>query len=400
MPLDVQLERDLDPATAASLAFAVQKLQEVNRIVASALGPAGADPPALRERRQLLARRAESTLAVDPAVRARVGAVTPADHRRRSPFPLRDRAQRERLRLPLLPTTTIGSFPQTAEVRRNRAAFKEGRLPEADYVAFLRAETAACVRFQDEIGLDVLVHGEFERNDMVEHFGEQLAGYAVTGNGWVQSYGSRCVKPPIIVGDVSRTQALTVSWARYAQSLTSRPVKGMLTGPVTMLQWSFVRNDLPRDQVCRQIALALRDEIRELEAAGIAIIQVDEPALREGLPLRQRDHAAYLRWTVDCFRLATGGVRDETQIHTHMCYSEFHGIIAEIAELDADVISIETARSRHAELLDAFETASRRDGIWSPGSPRYPHSRRSPTPRRWRNSSRAPAAPCGLNSCG
>ncbi len=362
VPLDARLERSLEPATAASLSFAVQKLQEVNRIVAATLGEVAAEAPALRERRQLHARRAASALAVDPVVRARVDAVGTADLQRRSPFPLRDHAQRARLRLPPLPTTTIGSFPQTAEVRRNRSAFKEGRLAEADYLGFLRAETIACVRFQEEIGLDVLVHGEFERNDMVEHFGEQLRGYVVTGNGWVQSYGSRCVKPPIIVGDVARTQALTVSWARFAQALTPRPVKGMLTGPVTILQWSFVRDDLPRSEVCAQIAVALRDEIHDLEAAGIAIIQVDEPALREGLPLRKRDQAAYLRWAVDCFRLATSGVRDETQIHTHRCYSEFHDIIAAIAELDADVISIETARSR-MELLDAFETASYPNGI-------------------------------------
>jgi 5-methyltetrahydropteroyltriglutamate--homocysteine methyltransferase len=362
VPLDAERERGLDPQVAATLAFAVQKLQELNRIAATANGPAGADSPALTARRKLLAQRAASPFARDAAVRARASAVAPGDAQRASPFAMRDRAQRDLLKLPLLPTTTIGSFPQTAEVRRQRAAFKEGRAAEADYLAFLRAETAACIRFQEDIGLDVLVHGEFERNDMVEYFGEQLAGFAFTGGGWVQSYGSRCVKPPLIVGDVSRPQAMTVSWACYAQGLTSRPVKGMLTGPLTMLQWSFVRDDLPRDQVCRQIALALRDEILDLERAGIAIIQVDEPALREGLPLRRADQAAYLKWAVDCFRLATGGVGDGTQIHTHMCYSEFHDIIGAIAALDADVISIETARSR-MELLAAFEAASYPNGI-------------------------------------
>jgi 5-methyltetrahydropteroyltriglutamate--homocysteine methyltransferase len=362
VPVDLTEETGLDPQLATWLAFAVQKLSEVNAIVHGALRGDTAIAAALATSRAVRAARAASPRAIAPAVRARVQAVTAEHLQRRSPFAQRDAAQRRRLELPDFPTTTIGSFPQTAEVRRQRSAYKAGRLDLSGYETFLREETARCVHFQEECGLDVLVHGEFERNDMVEYFGELLDGYAFTANGWVQSYGSRCVKPPIIVGDVSRPRPMTVEWARYAQSLTTKPMKGMLTGPVTILQWSFVRDDLPRDQVCRQIALALRDEISDLEAAGIAIIQVDEPALREGLPLRRREHAGYLRWAVDCFRLATSGVRDDTQIHTHMCYSEFNDIIAAIAELDADVISIETARSR-MELLSAFERFAYPNGI-------------------------------------
>jgi 5-methyltetrahydropteroyltriglutamate--homocysteine methyltransferase len=258
------------------------------------------------------------------------------------------------LKLPLFPTTTIGSFPQTSEVREARAQWRSGRLPEKDYEQFLREETKRCIEKQEAIGIDVLVHGEFERNDMVEYFGEQLDGFAFTSNGWVQSYGSRCVKPPVIYGDVSRPKPMTVEWTTYAQSLSRLPVKGMLTGPVTILQWSFVRNDQPRSETCKQIGLALRDEVLDLEAARIAIIQVDEPAVREGLPLRVEDRKEYLRWAVDSFRLATSGVKDDTQIHTHMCYSEFGDILDSIAEMDADVISIETSRSQ-MELLVDFE---------------------------------------------
>ncbi|WP_241544253.1 5-methyltetrahydropteroyltriglutamate--homocysteine S-methyltransferase, partial [Xanthomonas translucens] len=246
-----------------------------------------------------------------------------------------------------------GSFPQTAQVRQARAQHKAGKLGDAEYDAFLAAETERCVRAQEQIGLDVLVHGEFERNDMVEYFGEQLDGFAFTKHGWVQSYGSRCVKPPIIYGDVQRPAPMTLRWTQYAQSLTDKPMKGMLTGPVTVLQWSFVRDDQERAQTCRQIALALRDEVRDLEAAGIGVIQIDEPAIREGLPLRRADWQAYLDWAVQCFRIAAAGVRDATQIHTHMCYSEFNDIIEAVAAMDADVISIETSRSR-MELLDAF----------------------------------------------
>jgi 5-methyltetrahydropteroyltriglutamate--homocysteine methyltransferase len=294
---------------------------------------------------------------------------------RNSPFDVRRRLQTVKLGLPAFPTTTIGSFPQTADVRKSRAAFARGNMEPDVYDAFIREETSAAIRWQEEIGIDVLVHGEFERNDMVQYFGEKLAGYAFTKHGWVQSYGSRYVRPPIIYGDVSRPDAMTVKWSHYAQSLTDRPVKGMLTGPVTMMQWSFVRNDLPRRDVCAQIALALRDEVTDLEAAGIGLIQIDEPALREGLPLRKADWKTYLDWAVECFRLSASGVRDETQIHTHMCYSEFNDIIEAIGAMDADVISIETSRSK-MELLDAFvDYAYPNDigpGVYDIHSPRVP----------------------------
>ena len=289
----------------------------------------------------------------NPAVRQRLAGVNGNMLRRRHPFPQRRDAQRRRLALPLLPTTTIGSFPQTGEVRKARAALKKGEWSLERYDAFCRQEIERTVRFQEEIELDVLVHGEFERADMVEYFGEQFEGFAFTAHGWVQSYGTRCVKPPVIFGDVSRPRPMTVRWSQYAKSLTSRPMKGMLTGPVTILQWSFVRDDQPRRDTAFQIALGIRDEVADLEAAGIRIIQIDEPALREGLPLRRAAWADYLQWAVDAFRLASAGVRDETQIHTHMCYSEFNDIIESIAALDADVISIEASRS-DMELLDAF----------------------------------------------
>jgi 5-methyltetrahydropteroyltriglutamate--homocysteine methyltransferase len=295
--------------------------------------------------------------------------------RRASAFPERQARQRSRLRLPLFPTTTIGSFPQTEGVRAARAKWKKGELDRAAYEDFLENEIAACVRFQEEIGLDVLVHGEFERNDMVEYFGEQLDGFAFTENGWVQSYGSRYVKPPIIYGDVSRPRPMTTRWSAYAQSITSRPMKGMLTGPVTVLQWSFVRDDQPRRDTAWQIALALRDEVLDLEEAGIAAIQIDEPALREGLPLRRADWRSYLSWAVDAFRLTAGGVRDDTQIHTHMCYAEFNDIIDAITALDADVITIEASRSR-MELLEAFAAFRYPNeigpGVYDIHSPRVP----------------------------
>ncbi|TDG24326.1 5-methyltetrahydropteroyltriglutamate--homocysteine S-methyltransferase, partial [Paracraurococcus ruber] len=302
-------------------------------------------------------------------------AATPAMERRASPWPVRAAAQQARLGLPPLPVTAIGSWPQTAEVRSLRARLARGGIDQAGYDAEMERLTAEAVRWQEEIGVDVPVHGEFERNDMVKYFGEQLAGYAFTRHGWVQSYGSRCVAPPIIWADVSRPAPMTVRWSAYAQSLTAKPMKGMLTGPVTMLQWSFVRADIPRETVCRQIALAIRDEVADLEAAGIAIIQIDEPAIREGLPLRAADRADYLRWAVACFRLSAGAVRDDTQIHTHMCYSEFNDIIAEIAAMDADVISIETARS-DMELLQAFTAFDYPNaigpGVWDIHSPRVP----------------------------
>jgi 5-methyltetrahydropteroyltriglutamate--homocysteine methyltransferase len=272
---------------------------------------------------------------------------------RKSPYSQRRVVQQRELHLPLFPTTTIGSFPQTAEVRAERAGFKSGKISAADYNKFLKQETEKAIRFQEEIDIDVLVHGEFERNDMVEYFGEQLSGYAATANGWIQSYGSRCVKPPIIYGDVERLQPMTVEWSSFAQSLTKQPVKGMITGPVTILQWSLVRDDQPREVTCRQIALAIREEVIDLEKAGIKVIQIDEPAIREGLPLRHADWKAYLDWAVQAFRLASSGVCDETQIHTHMCYAEFNDIIEAVGAMDADVISVETSRSE-MELLDAF----------------------------------------------
>jgi 5-methyltetrahydropteroyltriglutamate--homocysteine methyltransferase len=308
-------------------------------------------------------------------VKARLESVRAQDYERKSVFSNRKSQQQARLKLPLLPTTTIGSFPQTAEVRSARARFKKGELSAAEYEAFLQAETRKCVEWQEGIGLEVLVHGEFERNDMVEYFGENLSGFAFSQNGWVQSYGSRCVKPPIIFGDVSRPKPMTVEWARYAQSLTSKPMKGMLTGPITILQWSFVRDDQPRSVTAKQIALALRDEVLDLEAAGLPAIQIDEPALREGLPLRRADWPEYLEWAVNAFRLTAAGVRDETQIHTHMCYCEFNDIIDSVAALDADVISIETSRSQ-MELLEAFVEfrypADVGPGIWDIHSPRIP----------------------------
>ncbi|MFT4254018.1 MAG: 5-methyltetrahydropteroyltriglutamate--homocysteine S-methyltransferase, partial [Caulobacter sp.] len=322
-----------------------------------------------------VAARRTSPLIHNAAVQARAGALTPADATRATPFSERIALQQARLSLPLLPTTTIGSFPQTAAVRQARAAHAKGQLPEVGYEAFLRAETARAVAWQQEIGLDVLVHGEFERNDMVQYFGERLTGFAFTKHAWVQSYGSRCVRPPILYGDVSRPAPMTVEWWAYAQGLTDRPMKGMLTGPVTILQWSFVRDDIPRSRTCRQIALAVRDEVVDLEAAGAKIIQIDEAALREGLPLRRGDWDAYLAWAVEAFRIAASGVRPETQVHTHMCYSEFNDIIAAIGAMDADVISIETARSK-MELLDAFEAyaypAQIGPGVYDIHAPRSP----------------------------
>ena len=351
VPVDLDPETGLDAELKSWLAFAVQKIGETMTLKRALSEGRQAVAEVLEANRQALASRRASTRVTNPAVRERLQAL-PADQRAH-PYPRRRQAQRARLHLPLLPTTTIGSFPQTAEIRRTRRAFKNGEIGEAEYVAFMREQIAFAVRKQERYGLDVLVHGEPERNDMVEYFGEQLDGFAFTEGGWVQSYGSRCVKPPIIYGDVARPRAMTVDWIGYAQSLTDKPMKGMLTGPVTMLQWSFVRDDQPRRDTCLQIALSLRDEVLDLERAGIGVIQIDEPALREGLPLRRRDWPAYLDWAVRCFRITAAGVRDETQIHTHMCYAEFNDIIEHIAALDADVITIETSRSK-MELLDAF----------------------------------------------
>jgi len=371
----LEIEPGLDPDVKSWLAFGVQKIEELV-VLAKALNAGAASvADALDASAQAAAERRTSPKIHDVAVAARLAAVTPQMTRRASSFGQRHAVQIPRLDLPPLPTTTIGSFPQTERVRKARADHDKGVLDDSAYDAFLREETKRTVRWQEEIGLDVLVHGEFERNDMVQYFGEQLAGFAFTKHGWVQSYGSRCVRPPILYGDVSRPKAMTVTWWRYAQSLTDRPMKGMLTGPVTILNWSFVRDDIPREQTCRQIALAIRDEVADLEAAGAKVIQIDEAALREGLPLRRGEWDGYLRWAVECFRLAASGVADHTQIHTHMCYSEFNDIIFAIAAMDADVISIETARSK-MELLDAFTKyaypAEIGPGVYDIHSPRVP----------------------------
>ena len=371
-PIDLDQEKDLDADVRSWLAFGVQKIEELvtlagalNHGWTSVAEPLAASAAAAQARRT-------SPKIHDEAVSARLAQVGEAMTNRASDFGDRRQVQIERLNLPAFPTTTIGSFPQTEEVRKARAAHGKGDLSDGAYEAFLREETARTVAWQEEIGLDVLVHGEFERHDMVQYFGEQLAGFTFTTHGWVQSYGSRCVRPPILYGDVSRPKPMTVEWWRYAQSLTEKPMKGMLTGPVTILNWSFVRDDVTRELACRQIALAIRDEVVDLEAAGAGIIQIDEAALREGLPLRRGDWETYLRWAVECFRLSASGVTDSTQIHTHMCYSEFNDIIG---DMDADVISIETARSK-MELLDAFADyaypAEIGPGVYDIHSPRVP----------------------------
>lgn len=374
-PIDLDLEDELDADVKSWLAFAVQKVGEL-KVLAGALTSGRESVRAeLAASAEAAAARASSPKVHNAAVAARVASVSPDMARRKNPFATRAGLQRRRFNLPAFPTTTIGSFPQTAEVRKARAAYGRGTLDAAAYEKFLRAETARAVRWQEEIGLDVLVHGEFERNDMVQYFGEQLSGFAFTEHGWVQSYGSRCVRPPILFGDVSRPEQMTVEWWRYAQSLTRKPMKAMLTGPVTILNWSFVRDDQPRSESCRQIALAIRDEVADLEKAGAAMIQIDEAALREGLPLRRAEWKAYLDWAVECFRLCSSGVADRTQIHTHMCYSEFNDIIAAIGAMDADVISIETSRSK-MELLDAFTTYRYPNeigpGVYDIHSPRVP----------------------------
>lgn len=376
VPVDAEGESGLDPELRGWLAFARQKLEEL-RLLADALDARPGTDARLAVARERHEARRRSTRVHLPDVAARTAGLRPATTRRPSPYPARRERQDAGLRLPPYPTTTIGSFPQTREVRQARALNRSGKLPDAEYDAFLAAEIERCVRLQEAIGIDVLVHGEFERNDMVEYFGERLDGFAFTRNGWVQSYGSRCVKPPIIYGDVRRPSPMTVRWSRHAQSLTTRPMKGMLTGPVTVLQWSFVRDDQPRAQTCRQIALALRDEVSDLEAAGIRVIQIDEPALREGLPLRKAEWRQYLDWAVECFRITAGVAADETQIHTHMCYSEFNDIIEAVAAMDADVVSIETSRSR-MELLDAFAKFRYPNqigpGVYDIHSPRVPDS--------------------------
>ncbi|AFL90075.1 methionine synthase (B12-independent) [Terriglobus roseus DSM 18391] len=368
VPHDLHSETELPSRLRGWLRFAEEKLDEVVAL-------ARFDTVAAARNALAIADRAAAETTVNPVVRAQLAALESKDFARAAVYAERTAVQRAELGLPLFPTTTIGSFPQTAEVRKHRAAHKHGHETTEQYEEFLRVSIEDCIRQQEAIGLDVLVHGEFERNDMVEYFAAFLDGFAFTEYGWVQSYGSRCVKPPVIFGDVARPNPMTVKWTEYARSLTSRPMKGMLTGPITILQWSFVRNDIPRQQTAWQIALALRDEVRDLEAAGIRIIQVDEPALREGLPLRRADWDGYLDWAVDAFKLATSSVGNETQIHTHMCYCEFDDILPSIAALDADVISMETARSQ-MELLEAFRAHGYPNeigpGVYDIHSPRVP----------------------------
>lgn len=378
-PCDLSLETDEEalPSSIKNwMAFAKQKLEEV--VVLGKLASAETRSnhiELLEENKKAVADRNSSTLIHNVEVKERVRNVAPADDRRKNPFSIRREAQAKNLQIPLLPTTTIGSFPQVQTIRSWRAKYKKGTLNLEEYNVLLGKEIQDAIRLQEEIGLDVLVHGEFERNDMVEYFGEKLAGFVFSKNGWVQSYGSRCVKPPIIYGDVHRPNPMTVNWSTYAQSLTDKPVKGMLTGPVTILQWSFVRDDQPRSETALQIALAIRDEVNDLENAGIKIIQIDEPAIREGLPLRKEDWDSYLQWAIRAFKISSSGVRDETQIHTHMCYSEFNDIIEHIANMDADVITIECSRSQ-MELLDAFAHFKYPNeigpGVYDIHSPRIP----------------------------
>ncbi|MDV3980138.1 5-methyltetrahydropteroyltriglutamate--homocysteine S-methyltransferase [Elizabethkingia anophelis] len=353
--LDLETKEESLPAEIKQwMAYAKQKIKEVALLRdLSSENPSAESLVAFGENKKAIENKRISTLIHDAKVQQQMDALDAVPVSRQSAFAQRKVQQQEILKLPLFPTTTIGSFPQTKEVRSWRAQFKKGEISAERYTDLLKEETKNTIQRQEKIGIDVLVHGEFERNDMVEYFGEQLKGFAFTENGWVQSYGSRCVKPPVIYGDVSRPEPLTVFWSQYAQSSTSKWVKGMLTGPVTILQWSFVRNDQSRKDTANQIALAIRDEVLDLEKAGIRIIQIDEPAIREGLPLRKKDAAAYLKWAVLAFRISASSVKDDTQIHTHMCYSEFNDIINHIADMDADVITIECSRSQ-MELLDAF----------------------------------------------
>ncbi|WDF79964.1 5-methyltetrahydropteroyltriglutamate--homocysteine S-methyltransferase [Mucilaginibacter sp. KACC 22773] len=370
-PFDLELETAIIPEIKNWMAFAKQKLNEINELAQII----GGNNELLQENLRALTSRSLSKLIHKQDIKQRVAAITDADAQRESGFITRQKIQQQRFKLPLYPTTTIGSFPQTDDIRSLRARLKKGELTEAQYDAEIEKATVDAIRWQEKIGLDVLVHGEFERNDMVEYFGERLDGFLFTKNGWVQSYGSRCVKPPVIYGDVSRPADMTVRWSSFAQQNTDRLMKGMLTGPVTILQWSFVRDDQPRSETTNQIALAIRDEVVALEAAGIKVIQIDEPAIREGLPLRKKDWQNYLNWAVKAFRISASGVRDETQIHTHMCYSEFNDIIGNIADMDADVITIETSRSQ-MELLAAFADFKYPNeigpGVYDIHSPRVP----------------------------
>lgn len=404
-PIDLNTETRLDEEVKSWFAFALQKCQEL-ALLSNALN--NNDPQSLEAWSAPIRARRGSSRVHNAAVGQRLAAITAKDSERRNDYATRAAAQRQRFRLPLWPTTTIGSFPQTSEIRSLRLDFKQGRLDSKNYRTGIAEHIKQAIVEQERLGLDVLVHGEAERNDMVEYFGENLDGFAFTQNGWVQSYGSRCVKPPIVIGDVSRPQPITVEWARYAQSLTDRPVKGMLTGPVTILCWSFPREDVSRETIAKQIALALRDEVEDLEKAGIGIIQIDEPALREGLPLRKSDWGAYLAWAVDAFRLNAAVAQDDTQIHTHMCYCEFNDIMDAIAALDADVITIETSRS-DMELLEFFEEFDYPNeigpGVYDIHSPNVPSvkwietllrkaAKRIPVERLWVNPD------CGLKTRG
>jgi 5-methyltetrahydropteroyltriglutamate--homocysteine methyltransferase len=378
-PCDLDLETDdhnLLLEIKNWMAFAKQKVKEVVALKELAeSSDTVKDQSVLTENKNAIESRKTSSLIHRSDVKEYMAGLTAAHAKRKSHFPHRKQKQHHALKLPMFPTTSIGSFPQTNEVRSWRAQLKKGDLSEAQYSDLLQKETEKAIRWQEEIGIDVLVHGEFERNDMVEYFGEQLEGFVFSKNGWVQSYGSRCVKPPIIYGDVFRPNPMTLKWTNFAQSLTEKPVKGMLTGPVTILQWSFVRDDQPRKDTCLQIALAIRQEVCDLEKAGIKIIQIDEPAIREGLPLRKADWSNYLDWAVNAFKISSSGVEDETQIHTHMCYAEFNDIIPSIADMDADVITIETSRSQ-MELLDAFVEFKYPNeigpGVYDIHSPRIP----------------------------
>ena len=378
-PYDLDLEEnnaDLTSEIKQWLAFSKQKLEEVNILKKLAINSGKTElNDAFESNKKANQNRKVSLLINNPKVKERVDNLTETDSQRISNFTIRQNKQREALKLPLLPTTTIGSFPQTKEVRVMRSKFKKAEISLEEYDKFIKKEIIKTIRFQEEVGLDVLVHGEFERNDMVEYFGEQLDGFVFTQFGWVQSYGTRCVKPPIIFGDVSRPEAMTVKWSSFAQSISEKLVKGMLTGPVTILQWSFVRDDQSRAATCNQIALAIRDEVCDLEQAGLKIIQIDEPAIREGLPLRKKDWKTYLDWAVKSFRISASGVKDVTQIHTHMCYSEFNDIIESISNMDADVITIETSRSK-MELLNAFVDFKYPNeigpGVYDIHSPRVP----------------------------
>ena len=371
-PVTLKSETKLDIEIKDWLAFTDEKITEIIALRDILSGEGKAE---LEANQKSIQAKKESSKIHKQAIKERVNSIQESDFNRQSSFKNRQKSQRKKLHLPLYPTTTIGSFPQTTEIRKARSDFKAGNLSQKDYEAFLEEKTRECIAFQEEIEIDMLVHGEFERNDMVEYFGEQLEGFAFTQFGWVQSYGSRCVKPPIIYGDISREKPMTVRWSQFAQTCTQLPMKGMLTGPVTILYWSFIRDDQPHSQTATQIALAIRDEVIDLEKAGLSAIQIDEPALREGLPLRRKNWGNYLKWAVNVFRLSSSGVQDETQIHTHMCYSEFNDIIESIARLDADVITIETSRS-NMELLEAFKNFQYPNeigpGVYDIHSPRIP----------------------------